>query len=179
MVKNENISNLIVKLKTSEDYNTFFFPKTNTYSSGVGFYIPKLQRIIRLGSPRFSIYASIYSKFKIKYEVIDMREKGFIYKNLIYKPYKQINHHQSSFIVLNSNFIRQKLKNKIFDDTFINGHEDNWFSYKYLQNSKFKMSNFRITGLIGSSLGTNIDRVFREIANEIYFEYLSDKHIGF
>ncbi len=83
----------------------------------------------------------------------------------------KINHHQGNFVVLNSRFIRS-INGKVFDETFINGHEDTWLSYKYLQNCNFKLSSFNIGMYVGSSLGVGINRAFREIANEIYFEQL-------
>lgn len=173
MVKEEDISKLISELKQSEEYDTLFFPKTNTYSSGVGLYKPVFQNIIRLRSKWRRAYTQIYKKFGIKYELLDIKQRGFIYRSLIYKPTNiYINHHQGNFIVLNAKFIRQTLKGKIFDDTFINGHEDSWLSYKYLQHSNFKMSDFKIKAITGATLGTGIDRAFREIANQVYFEYI-------
>ena len=174
MVKEDDISKLIKELKQSEEYDTLFFPKTNTYSSEVGLYKPVLQNIIRLRSKWRRTYTQIYKRFGIKYELLDVKQRGgFIYKNLIYKPTNiRISHHLGNFIVLNAKFIRQTLKGKVFDDIFINGHEDSWLSYKYLQHSNFKMSDFKIKAIVGATLGTGIDRAFREIANEIYFEYI-------
>ncbi len=173
MEKQEDISKLIAELKQSEGYDTLFFPNTNTYSSGVGLYKPVFQNIFRLRSKWRRAYMQIYKKFGIKYELLDMRQRGFIYRNLIYHSlYKlNINHHQSNLIVLNAKFVKQTLKGKVFDDTFINGHEDSWLSYKYLQHSNFKMSDFKINAIAGASLGIGKDRAFREIANQIYFEY--------
>ena len=171
MIKEDDISKLIAELKQSEEYDTLFFPKTNTYSSEVGLYKPVCQNIIRLRSKWRRVYMQIYKRLNIKYELLDVKRWGFIYKNLIYKSVGiRINHHQGNFIVLNAKFIKQTLKGKVFDDTFINGHEDSWLSYKYLQHSNFKMSDFRIKAITGGTLGTGIDRAFREIANEVYFE---------
>ena len=171
MEKQDDKSKLIAELKQSEDYDTLFFPKTNTYSSKVGLYKPRLQKLFRLRSGWRRAYANIYKRFQIKYELLDVRNRGFIYKHLAYKPIFQISHHQRNLIVLNSNYIRKELNNQVFDDTFINGHEDSWLSYKYLQHSNFKMSDFKINAIAGASLGLGKDRAFREIANQIYFEY--------
>ncbi len=117
-------------------------------------------------------YANILNRLNVKYELLDGKDHGFVYKNLIYKKDKiKIKHHQGNLIILNTNYIRRILKGKVFDDTFINGHEDSMLSYKYLQDSNFKMSEFRISAIVGGSLGTDKSRWFREIANEIYFEY--------
>ena len=173
MVKEEDISKLIAELKQSENYDTLFFPKTNTYSSGVGLYKPLFQNIFRLRSKWRRVYANIYKKFQIEYELLDVKNRGFIYKNLIYKPISiiSINHHQGNFIVLNSNYLRKELNGRVFDDAFINGHEDTYLSYKYLQHSNFKISDWKIKAVAGGTLGTDKDRAFREIANQIYFEY--------
>lgn len=173
MEKQDDISKLIAELKQSENYDTLFFPKTNTYSSEVGLYKPRCQNLLRIRSEWRRAYANIYKKFQIEYELLDVKNRGFIYKNLIYKPISiiSINHHQDNFIVLNSNYVRKELNGRVFDDAFINGHEDTWLSYKYLQHSNFKISNWKIKAVAGGTLGTDKDRAFREIANQIYFEY--------
>jgi hypothetical protein len=172
MIKEDHISKLITELKHSENYDTVFFPKTNTYSSQNCLYKPRIQKLIRQMSYWRRAYANILNRLNVKYELLDGKDHGFVYKNLIYKKDKiKIKHHQGNLIILNTNYIRRILKGKVFDDTFINGHEDSMLSYKYLQNSNFKMSEFRISAIVGGSLGTDKSRWFREIANEIYFEY--------
>lgn len=172
MEKQDDISKLIAELKQSEEYGTLFFPETNTYSNKVGLYKPRLlQKLFRLRSGWRRAYAHIYKRFQIKYELLDVKNRGFIYKHLAYKPIFQIAHHQGNLIVLNSNYIKKELNSQVFDDIFINGHEDTWFSYKYLQNSNFKISDWKIKAIAGGTLGTDKDRAFREIANQIYFEH--------
>ena len=174
--KIDNLTKLIRDLKHSEKYDTLFFPKSNTYSNDVVAAKPEVINLIRPFSSWRRDYAHIVKKFDLKFEILNFNEHGFIYKNILYKPIIKINHHQGNFIVINSDFINS-MGNKIFDSTFINGHEDTWLSYKYLQSSNFKLSNFNIGAYTGSSLGTGINRAFREIANEIYFEHIIEKYV--
>lgn len=169
--KIDNLTKLMQDLKRNEKYDTLFFPKSNTYSNNVVIAKPKFINMIRPFSYWRRNYAHIVKKFGLKYEVLDFKRHGFLYKNIFYKKIIRIKHHQSNFLVINSEFIKS-MNNKLFDDTFINGHEDTWLSYKYLQESKFKQSSFNIGAYTGSSLGTGVNRAFREIVNEIYFEHL-------
>ena len=175
--KIDNLTKLIKDLNRSEKYDTLFFPKSNTYSNNVVAAKPEIINLIRPFSYWRRYYASIVKKFGLKFEILNFKEHSFIYKNILYNPVIKINHHQGNFIVINSNFINS-MGNKIFDSTFINGHEDTWLSYRYLQSSNFKLSSFNIGAYTGSSLGTGINRAFREIANEVYFEHLIEKYVS-
>ncbi len=173
MFKVDSISQLIKELRNSENYDSLFFPKSETYSDNVVMAKAEFQNLIRQFFYWRKSYKNIINKFKIKFEILNFKEHGFIYKHFIYRQVIKIPHHQGNFIVLNSKFINSiDSKGKVFDETFINGHEDTWLSYKYLQNCNFKLSNFNIGRYIGSSLGNGVTRAFREIANEIYFESL-------
>jgi hypothetical protein len=172
MRKQDDIDNLIKDLRKSENYDTIFFPKSSTYSNNTSISKPYLQNIIRHFSTWRRKYLKIYKKLDIKYEIQDLKLKGYFYSNFLYKPVLKIPHAQGSFIVLNTKFIKKKLNHGIFDEIFINGHEDTWLCYKHLNNCNYGMSDFKIFGYIGSSLLTGKKRFFAEIANEIYFEYL-------
>lgn len=173
MFKIDDISKLIDELKESENYDALFFPKSTAYSNEVTIAKPRLINIYRLFFYWRRNYRRIENKLKLKFEVLDFKNKGYIYKNLMYNRKIKVKHHQGCFIVINTDFIAS-MNGKLFDDTFINGHEDTWLYYKHLQNRNFKLSNFNIGIYIGSSLGIGFNRYFQEIANEIYFEYLLD-----
>ncbi len=175
MYKIDDIKKLISELKKSEDYDTLFFPKSNTYSNGTVVAKPFLQkyiRYVRMGWRKE--YQKIVDRLGIKYELLDFKDHGFMYSNLAYKKnlFIKIPNHQGSFIILNAKYVRNVLKGKIFDEIFYNGHEDTYLCYRYLNNSRYKFSNFNIGTYIGKSLGTGINRAFWELANEVYFEYL-------
>ncbi|MFH7865280.1 MAG: hypothetical protein QXN00_02235, partial [Candidatus Aenigmatarchaeota archaeon] len=81
--------------------------------------------------------------------------------------------HQGSFIILNTNYIKKQfIDGAVFDSNFINGIEDSYLWYKYLNNSNIKISSYRIGSYVGSSLGIGLDRLYRNLINEIYFESL-------
>lgn len=171
MYKIDDIGKLIKELKASIEYDTLFFPKSGSYSDKVAIAKPKLQKAIRyLRGGWCREYQRIMDNLGVKYEVLNFKNKGFIYSHLIYAPKERIPHHQGSFLVINAKYIETTLNGKVFDETFYNGHEDTFLCYKFLNNSIFKMSDFNIGNHIGKSLGTGIDRVFWELANEIYFE---------
>jgi hypothetical protein len=174
--KIDSISQLVRELKNSEKYDTLFFPKSVTYSDKLVLAKPAFQNLIRPFFYWRRQYKNITKKFKIKFEVLDFKNQNFFYKYFLYRPVIKIKHHQGSFIVLNTDFIFSiSSKGKVFDETFINGHEDIWLSYRYLQNCVFKLSNFNIGHIGGSSLSVGVIRVFRDIVNEIYFEFLLEK----
>ncbi len=173
--KIDKIDRLIEELKQSEQYDTLFFPKSNIYSDKTFLAKAQLQRLIRPYSEWGESFSKIYRMFKVHYETLDFRDRYLLYR-LFYKPILKIPHHQGNFIVLNSKLIR-RINSKIFDETFINGLEDTYLSYKYLSNSKYKLSNFNIRAITGGSLGTGLDRVFRGITNEIYLENVISVHL--
>lgn len=171
MYKIDDIAKLINELKVSESYDTLFFPKTGTYSDKVVLAKPMLQKAIRYlrGGWRRE-YQQIMDRLGVKCEVLDLKNKSFIYSHLIYSQKERIPNHQGNFFVINESYIKNTLRGKVFDETFYNGHEDTFLSYKFLNNSSFKLSDFNIGNYIGKSLGTGTDRIFWELANEIYFE---------
>lgn len=171
MYKVDDIDKLVKELKASEEYDTLFFPTSDTYSDKVVIAKPMLQKTIRyLRGGWRKEYQQIMDKLGVKYEVLDLKNRGFIYSHIIYTQKETIPHHQGSFLVINTEYIKNTLKGKVFDETFYNGHEDTFLCYKFLNNSHFKMSDFDIGNYVGKSLGTGVDRIFWELANEIYFE---------
>ena len=175
MFKIDDISKLINELKESENYDTPFFPKSKSYSNKVVLAKPILENQFRLFSNWRRNYKRITKSFRVKFEVLDFSHANFIYKHFMYKPIIKIKHHQGNLLVVNSDFLKS-IGGKLLDDNFINGREDTWLHYRYLQNCNFKLSDFNIGMYIGSSLGDGKNRWFREIANEIYFEQLLEDY---
>ena len=164
------ISKLIGELRQSESYDTLFFPNSTTYSNKVVIAKPRVQRIIRkLRGGWRAEYQGIMDKLGIDYEVLDLKNRGFVYANILYNIVINIPNHQGCFIVLNTDYIRNELEGRVFDETFYNGHEDTALAFK-LAKAKCKNSNFNIGNEVGGSLGIGVDRIFWELANEAYFE---------
>jgi hypothetical protein len=75
------------------------------------------------------------------------------------------------FLIINSNFIKNKQIN-IFDEIYINAHEDVDLAYKFIKNKiNTKFINFKIGSLGGMSLGGNYGRWLRNIIGDVYFQY--------
>jgi hypothetical protein len=75
------------------------------------------------------------------------------------------------FLIINSNFIKNNQIN-IFDEIYINAHEDMDFSYKFIKNKiNTKFINFKIGSLGGMSLGKDYGRWLRIVPGDVYFQY--------
>ena len=179
MFKIDDISKLINELKESENYDTIFFTNSNAHTTDVFIAKPTLVKLYRMFFYWGRNYTRIENKFKLKLKVLDIRDRSRIYKTIksriMYNQKIRLKHQQGYFPVVNANFIRS-MGGKLFDSTFINGHEDIWLYYRYLQNSNFKLGDFNIGIYKGNSLGHGVNRQLREIANEIYFEQLLEDY---
>lgn len=77
----------------------------------------------------------------------------------------------SAFAILSSKYIRN-LGNYIFDETYINDHEDLDLSFRFtLNKNKNSKINYNIKALQGSTIGMNICRDLRSVAGRVYFNF--------
>jgi GT2 family glycosyltransferase len=77
----------------------------------------------------------------------------------------------SAFAVLSSKYIRN-LGNYIFDETYINDHEDLDLSFRFtLNKNKNSKINYNIKALQGSTIGINVCRDLRSVAGRVYFNF--------
>ena len=71
-----------------------------------------------------------------------------------------------------SYYYAKRFNGKIFDENYINGIEDTDLHFSaYLNREPKAMINFRLGVIIGGSLGQDLSRNARGIANLIYFNY--------
>jgi len=137
---------------------------------------------------------NIYNFIQLIYYFINKKIKEFTISNYMEKKYdiklsfidgttyisklaqKMSLRNTSKFImtgdfgIYNSKFIHLK-QNTLFDENFINGHEDMDLSFDFFKkNCKYSFINYKIKGIGGASLGHGVDRGLRSIINTIYFE---------
>lgn len=89
----------------------------------------------------------------------------------------------ASFIIISSNLLKSAevlmLKGRLYDETFVNAHEDTDLSIRMFHDkSKIATINYKIGDLIGGSLGYNYLRQLRTIAGDIYFFEKHSKLLG-
>jgi GT2 family glycosyltransferase len=81
------------------------------------------------------------------------------------------------FFVINSNLFVEN--SELFDETFINAHEDVDLALRMLLNGiRVTRIRYSIGPLVGSSLGNGYDRQLRTISGDIYFFKKEQKSIG-
>jgi hypothetical protein len=108
---------------------------------------------------------NLNKKFKNKYSVMQDRLVSNIFYRRLYTFYNF-----EALGIFSSAFVKSNLP--IFDDKFINAHEDQYLSIKLSTNpDKIRWIRWSVKGLGGFSLGNGIDRGLRTFASEVYFNY--------
>lgn len=111
----------------------------------------------------------LWEKFSLRYvDALDKGIDGMISKLLYSNKFRHIL--TGSFTILSRDFVNN-ISGKVFDDTFINGGEDSDLSLRLIYSGKYNKINYKITDLVGKSLGTGWERILRNVINEVYLSY--------
>ena len=127
------------------------------------------QRLLLLLYRRINRYNIVRLKLFNRYNIkLLLRQINFV-KRIFMKPVYTFKL-TGAFSVLSCNLVS---KQDIFDEVFINGFEDIYFSYKISkENIRTGVIEFKIGSYGGGSLGTDITRQIRNISNLAYFNML-------
>ena len=108
----------------------------------------------------------LMKKFDI--QLIGVAKKDRTSKNVLLKKRTEILN-VNNFVIFRSGFVEDK-GGILFDETFINGYEDLDLTINILKESNnIHFIDYRIGDYAGSTLGTNVNRSVREVANVAYF----------
>ena len=107
----------------------------------------------------------IKRKFGVRYSIVKNRKiTKILFSGIDYVDFVD-------FAILSNNFVTSK-NGILYDETFTNNKEDSDLSLLImLTKSRVHAIEYRIGDLIGSSLGTGIDRSIRSLASDVYFTY--------
>jgi len=110
----------------------------------------------------------LYRKFNIKYFYAFHNYKS----KVVFKKIRGTDFICTvAFGIFSANYVRKK-NGIIFDETFINEHEDLDLSFRLLlSGANVHRINYRIGAYKGSSLGMGRDRGLRQVAGRAYFNY--------
>ena len=178
MIKIDDVSKLREELESVENNAYLIWTEESTYHS----YILSVREnnligkaISHLSSAFLKVKADSYyantfcirKKFSINYFALTKRN------GLIYHSSNKIRDVRitSSFSIF-SYMALEKLKCNVFDDVYINGYEDIELSLM-LTNVKTNHNriNYNIGDMVGSTLGLNLQRTYRDFANTAYFNH--------
>lgn len=97
------------------------------------------------------------------------------YTHFIYKPgFNFISF--TDFFILGASYVKS-LSGNLYDETFINGHEDHDIAIKlFLEKLDYAFIDYKIGDYVGSTLGNGIDRQLRNIAGLSYLNYKFQKN---
>lgn len=176
MKKVDDVSILISNLKNIDNEKTDFVmtPNSNNYFTKIFIANPTFAFYTRMALSSTLKYVNlIKNRFNNKVEIVNFNGNNWM-KNLklsvAFKPIYYIPAMQGAFIISSSNFIRQNGE-KLYDEIFINGHEDTdlfWNVYK--NKNTIENINYNIYAYDGSSFGTKYDRYFKSFISMFYFE---------
>jgi len=109
----------------------------------------------------------LFKKFKIDYFYAFYNFKS----SLVFKKVPNTDFINTvAFGIFSSNYLK-KFEN-IYDDTYINDHEETDFSFRSkLENANMVFIKYRIGAIRGGTLGMNRARGLRTIAGRAYFNY--------
>ena len=183
MIKIDDVSKLREELDSVENNAYLIWTDESTYHS----YILSIREnnligkaISHLSSAFLKVKADSYyantfyirKKFSINYFALTKRN------GLIYRSSNKIRDVRitSSFSIL-SYLPLEKLQCNVFDEAYINGYEDIDLSLTFADvKSDHKPIKYHIDDMVGSTLGLNLQRTYRDFVNTVYFNHkISEK----
>ena len=137
------------------------------------FFIYKFIRFVYHAIFGWDEYELVKERIKSKYKIkVKSTNTSKFMDNLFYTPmHKYIL--TAAFGIFSPYFIKNN-NNILFDETFINGGEDNELSIRLSKNmEQIKTINYIIGDYVGSSLGKkNKSRWYRDVLNQVYLNFL-------
>ena len=108
----------------------------------------------------------LHKRFNIKYL---MSPTSGLFSRLFKTGYEYLE--IQSFAIFSGKWV-EKLSGQIYDETFINAAEDTDLSLKFsLDPERFTIIDYKIGDLIGTTMGTGVQRGLRSIASLVYLNY--------
>ena len=166
-LKNETIHMVLTKdsIQTSTEMSVCSFTLLGLLIYKF-FNVTRLNQFVDKNHEIFHISTKINRNFKNRYFILADRKN--IFNIFIKKLYKYTNF--EAFGIFSSLWLRNR--QVLFDETYINAHEDQDVSI--LQNkkpTKIAWINYRIKGIGGVSLESNLQRGLRGVSSDCYFNY--------
>jgi hypothetical protein len=175
MYKIDDIEKLISKLsEIDENKIDAVFTRPSLYHS-VPYYIGKITCLYKIYLV-FTFNSKtnyLQRKFDIKYIYTRTRSnkiRNLAKKYLLPKLYRCEFINFSDFLILSANYFKKN--DDIFDETYLNEGEDTDLSFRLLlEGARYTIIDYKIGDLIGSTIGTAMNRNFRSLYGLVYFNY--------